>query len=77
VPVGSGDTPLFALFAERSAATADLVRKFEGLLEPDTRPPFHEGSIWLVRPDGYVACSSRDVGAVADYLDGIAHRGKP
>jgi 2-polyprenyl-6-methoxyphenol hydroxylase-like FAD-dependent oxidoreductase len=77
VPVGSGDTPLFALFAERSAATADLVRKFEGLLEPDTRPPFHEGGIWLVRPDGYVACSSRDVGAVADYLDGIARRGKP
>jgi 2-polyprenyl-6-methoxyphenol hydroxylase-like FAD-dependent oxidoreductase len=77
MPVGSGNTPLFALFAEKSAPTADLVRKFESLLDPDIRPPFHEGGIWLVRPDGYVACSSRDMGDVADYLDGIARTGKP
>ena len=71
VPVGSGGTPLFALFAEKTAATADLLRRFGGLLDPDIRPPFHEGGIWLVRPDGYLACSTRDVDVVAGYLNGI------
>jgi 2-polyprenyl-6-methoxyphenol hydroxylase-like FAD-dependent oxidoreductase len=71
VPVGSGSTPLFALFAENTADTADLIKRFEGLVDPDIRPPLHDGGIWLVRPDGYVACSSRDAGDVAAYLDGI------
>ena len=43
VPVGSGTTPLFALFADKTTATADLVRSFQGLLDPDIRPPFHDG----------------------------------
>jgi 2-polyprenyl-6-methoxyphenol hydroxylase-like FAD-dependent oxidoreductase len=77
VPVGSGDTPRFVLFAEQSNATADLIRRFEPLLDPDVRPPFDLGGIWLVRPDGYVACSSRDVDTVARYLDGIVRRNKP
>jgi 2-polyprenyl-6-methoxyphenol hydroxylase-like FAD-dependent oxidoreductase len=71
VPAGSGGTPFFALFAEKTSATADLVRRFEGLLDPDIRPPFHADGIWLVRPDGYVACSSSDADFVASYLDGI------
>jgi hypothetical protein len=70
VPVGSGGTPRFALFAEEIAVTADLVKKFEALLDPDVRPPLQTGAIWLVRPDGYVACSSRDPDDVAAYLDG-------
>jgi 2-polyprenyl-6-methoxyphenol hydroxylase-like FAD-dependent oxidoreductase len=75
-PVGSGGSPLFALFAVETAATADLVRKFDGLLDPDIRPPFHDDGIWLVRPDGYVACSSRDTDVVACYLDGIIRPSK-
>lgn len=71
VPVGSRSSPLFAIFAEKTTTTADLIKRFEGLLDPDIRPPFHDGGIWLVRPDGYVACSSRDPGSVARYLDGI------
>jgi 2-polyprenyl-6-methoxyphenol hydroxylase-like FAD-dependent oxidoreductase len=71
VPVGSGTTPLFALFATKTAPTADLMRRFAGLLEPDVRPPLHEGGIWLVRPDGYVACSSSDQAVVANYLDAL------
>jgi len=71
VPVGSGGTPRFALFAEKTTATAELMRRFEGLLDPDIRPTFHDGGIWLVRPDGYVACSSRDADVVASHLDGI------
>jgi len=70
-PVGSGRAPLFALFAEKSTAIADLTRRFDRLLDPEVRPAFHGGGIWLVRPDGYVACSSRDADVVADYLDGI------
>ncbi len=77
VPVGSGGTPRFALFAEKTTATADLMRRFEGLLDPDIRPPFHDGGIWLVRPDGYVACSSRDADVVASYLDGIVRPSMP
>ena len=48
VPVGSGDTPRFALFADKTAATVDLIRRFGGLLDPDIRPPFDNGGIWLV-----------------------------
>ncbi|HEY1723030.1 MAG TPA: FAD-dependent monooxygenase, partial [Magnetospirillaceae bacterium] len=59
-PVGSGAHPLFALFANTSAASIGLTRQFPGLLDPDIRAPFHEGGTWLVRPDGYVACSSSD-----------------
>jgi 2-polyprenyl-6-methoxyphenol hydroxylase-like FAD-dependent oxidoreductase len=69
VPVGSGDAPLFALFAERGAATEDLVRRFDGLLDPAVRPPFRDGGIWLVRPDGYAACSSEDPAAVGGHLE--------
>jgi 2-polyprenyl-6-methoxyphenol hydroxylase-like FAD-dependent oxidoreductase len=71
VPVGSGGTPLLALFAEKTDSTADLVRRFQGLLDPDIRPAFHDGGIWLVRPDGYVACSSRDTDVVASYLNRV------
>jgi hypothetical protein len=71
VPVGSGGTPLLALFAEKTDSTADLVRRFQGLLDPDIRPAFHDGGIWLVRPDGYVACSARDTDVVASYLNRV------
>jgi 2-polyprenyl-6-methoxyphenol hydroxylase-like FAD-dependent oxidoreductase len=75
VPVGAGGTPLFALFAEPTAATTDLIRRFVGLLDPDVRPPLNAGGIWLVRPDGYVACSSSDAGVIASYLEGIVRSG--
>jgi hypothetical protein len=70
-PVGSGGAPLFALFAERTAATDELLGRFEGLLDPDIRPPLRERGIWLVRPDGYAACSTSNPGVVANYLDGL------
>ena len=69
--VGSGDRPLFAVFAEKTSAVDDLARRFDGLLDPVIRPPLSEGGIYLVRPDGYVACSSRDVDVVAQYVDGL------
>jgi 2-polyprenyl-6-methoxyphenol hydroxylase-like FAD-dependent oxidoreductase len=71
LPVGSGDSPRFALFAQETPGTADLVRRYGGQLDPDVRPPLVEGGLWLVRPDGYVACSSREAHVVADYLDNL------
>jgi 2-polyprenyl-6-methoxyphenol hydroxylase-like FAD-dependent oxidoreductase len=71
VPVGSGDAPRFALFADKTSATADLVKRFEGLLDPDIRPSLRDRGVWLVRPDGHVACSSLDAGVIANYLDSI------
>jgi hypothetical protein len=75
-PVGRGGAPLFALFAERNAATADLLRRFEGLLDPDIRPPFRDGGVWLVRPDGYVVCSTDDTEVVANCLDRMVQSAK-
>jgi 2-polyprenyl-6-methoxyphenol hydroxylase-like FAD-dependent oxidoreductase len=71
VPVGAGSAPRFALFAANTTATADLLERFPRLLDREVRPPLRDGGIWLVRPDGYLACSSSDTGAVAKYLEGL------
>ncbi len=70
-PVGAGSTPQFTLFAVESAATNQLVKKFEGLLNPEILPPLGQDGIWLVRPDGYVAFAAKDLSAVSDYLSGL------
>ena len=54
-PVGAGGTPRFAIFAQAGPEGAELIARHRDLLEPEIRPPFAEGGIWLVRPDGYVA----------------------
>ena len=41
--MGSGNTPLVALFAEKTTATAGLIERFEGLRDPEIRPLFHKG----------------------------------
>jgi hypothetical protein len=73
-PVGAGGTPRFALFAQADSEGAALIARHGDLLEPAVRPPFEEGNIWLVRPDGYVALVARH-GAwadVEDYLQRVA-----
>jgi hypothetical protein len=77
LPPGSDAMPLFALFAEQSAATTELVKKFPGLIDPAIRPAFEGKGIWLVRPDGYVACSAGNVNAVTSYLDDIVRSRSP
>ena len=57
-PVGAGGTPLFALFAEASVAASQFAARYPGILEPNIRKPFHEGGLWLVRPDGYTALAT-------------------
>jgi hypothetical protein len=70
-PVGLGDTPRFALFAASSPDVIELVKKFDGLLDPDIRSPLVQDGIWLVRPDGYVACSAKEASTISDYLGRI------
>jgi 2-polyprenyl-6-methoxyphenol hydroxylase-like FAD-dependent oxidoreductase len=74
VPIGSGAIPRFALFADKNSATADLLRQFDRLLDPDIRPPLREGGIWLIRPDGYVACSARSQDLIAKYLENLCQQ---
>jgi hypothetical protein len=73
VPVGSGSSPRFALFAAPAPAASELLQNYPKLLESTIRPPFASGRIWLVRPDGYMACVARDgnAGGLADYLRDI------
>jgi 2-polyprenyl-6-methoxyphenol hydroxylase-like FAD-dependent oxidoreductase len=71
-PVGAGDTPRFALFAQSDSEGAALIARHGDLLEPQIRPPFAEGNIWLVRPDGYVALVAGH-GAWGDVEDYLGH----
>jgi hypothetical protein len=73
-PVGGGNTPRFALFAEPGEAASRSIARYPNLLEPNLRTPFHPGGVWLVRPDGYTALAAGRDGwdQVADYLSRIA-----
>jgi hypothetical protein len=70
LPVGAGDTPRFALFAEAGPETDQILHEHADLLEPALRAPLSPRAVWLVRPDGYVAAVSLDldVKVIADYL---------
>ena len=77
-PVGGGDTPRFALFAQAGDECTWLIARFPDLLEASPRAPFDEHGMWLVRPDGYVAATvARDAhGEIADYLGNLAGAGR-
>jgi 2-polyprenyl-6-methoxyphenol hydroxylase-like FAD-dependent oxidoreductase len=57
-PPGSGTRPRFALFAPSTPATAALIEEFSPVLDRELRPPIRQQALWLVRPDGYVACAA-------------------
>jgi 2-polyprenyl-6-methoxyphenol hydroxylase-like FAD-dependent oxidoreductase len=74
-PVGAGATPRFAIFAEAAGGdSAQLAARYPELLEPEVRAPFHEGGLWLVRPDGYVALAAKsgEWDKVGAYLERLA-----
>jgi hypothetical protein len=68
-PVGSGTSPLLTVFGTPTSATAGLIKRFPALVDPVLRSPFREDGLWLVRPDGYVACAAGadDEGVIARY----------
>jgi 2-polyprenyl-6-methoxyphenol hydroxylase-like FAD-dependent oxidoreductase len=70
-PPGAGSTPRFALYAD-SRAASELIKGHSELLDPIVRPPIHPGGIWLIRPDGYVACSADAPAVISGYLDTLA-----
>jgi 2-polyprenyl-6-methoxyphenol hydroxylase-like FAD-dependent oxidoreductase len=67
-PVGSGSTPRFALMATPSPEVSQLLARFSKVLDPELGLPDHRDGNWLVRPDGYIACSSAKAGDIARYL---------
>jgi FAD binding domain len=69
-PVGFGASPRFVLFAASTAATAGLIERFSAVLDPVLNSPIRQDGLWLVRPDGYVACAAAagDEGVIARYL---------
>jgi hypothetical protein len=67
--IGAASTPQFTLLAEPGPAVHALLAAHPALLAPTLLPPLEPGAIWLVRPDGYVACVARDPAPIRDYLD--------
>jgi 2-polyprenyl-6-methoxyphenol hydroxylase-like FAD-dependent oxidoreductase len=74
-PVGAGSAPRFVLFADDTPELTELTWTFSTLVDSAIRKPLHEGEIWLVRPDGYVAASSRDIRDIAETLTRLKHPG--
>jgi hypothetical protein len=71
--VGAGDRPRFVLFADPDRMPTTLQENYADLLETTLREPFHQGGMWLVRPDGYIALSARasEWNAVISYLTSL------
>lgn len=67
VAFGSGGSPRFALAAEPNAELEALVARFPEMLDKRLRVP-RGNYISLVRPDGYLACTSVDPSQIEDYL---------
>lgn len=76
VPFGAGNVPYFTLCAEPDQTVERLLANYPKLIDPELRVPFAAGGMWLVRPDGYAACSARigDERTIAEYLDQITGR---
>lgn len=75
-PVGSGNTPRFALFANDQAGFTAFANGHAEILETTLRPLQNGTRICLVRPDGYVAMTSAagQWQEVDDYLYRITGR---
>lgn len=71
-PIGSGETPRFAILASEDPP-ANLLAAHPALLEPKSRTPVDPAGLHLVRPDGYVALTAKagDWQAVKSYLDKV------
>ncbi|MFW7267486.1 FAD-dependent monooxygenase [Gluconacetobacter sp. Hr-1-5] len=59
LPIPVRDTPRFTLFARDDAEARALIGRHPALLDAQLRTPPDGKGIWLVRPDGYVAATSR------------------
>ncbi|UHD45364.1 hypothetical protein LUX29_20605 [Aureimonas altamirensis] len=73
-PIGLGPNPRFTLFADETDELSTMLQGFGNLVDQHIRAPIRAGMLLLVRPDGYVACSTNNVSAIADYLLRISGR---
>jgi hypothetical protein len=73
VPQATGEAPRFTLFADDSEPVQQLLRDHAAILDAAPQPTLQNGGLWLVRPDGYVACTARTghENTVAAYLGEI------
>jgi 2-polyprenyl-6-methoxyphenol hydroxylase-like FAD-dependent oxidoreductase len=71
-PVGSGDIPRFALMAAPSPEVSQLLARFTKVLDPELCSSKGSDGKWLIRPDGYIACSSTKSEDIAQYLSGLS-----
>jgi 2-polyprenyl-6-methoxyphenol hydroxylase-like FAD-dependent oxidoreductase len=70
-PVGSGSAPRFALMAAPSPEVSALLSRFSRVLDHELCSPNRRQGNWLVRPDGYIACSSTKSEDIAQYLSDL------
>jgi len=70
-PVSTGNKPRFTVFAKADQASFQFLALYSALVEPQLRQPFHDGGLWLVRPDGYIALVTKagDWQQAASFLD--------
>lgn len=71
-PIGSGGVPRFALMATPSPEVSELLLRFNKVLDAELCSPNRRKGNWLVRPDGYIACSSTKPEDIAQYLSDLA-----
>ncbi len=71
-PVGSGDIPRFALMAAPSPEVSQLLMRFTKVLDPELCPSKDSDGKWLIRPDGYIACSSTKFEDIAQFLSELS-----
>lgn len=76
-PVGSGNAPRFAVMALPSSEVSQLLARFSEVLDSELRSPKDSVGIWLIRPDGYIACSSTKSEDIAQYLSGLSIASRP
>jgi 2-polyprenyl-6-methoxyphenol hydroxylase-like FAD-dependent oxidoreductase len=74
VPQAAGDAPRFTLFADDCESVRQLLRDHAAILDRMPRKSLEGGGMWLVRPDGYIACTARagHENTVAAYLERIS-----
>jgi 2-polyprenyl-6-methoxyphenol hydroxylase-like FAD-dependent oxidoreductase len=75
-PVGSGNSPRFAIFGSTHEKFSVLLERFPRLIEPTVRAPIDPNVMALVRPDGYIGLltggGAVDWDEIGSYLDKIA-----
>ncbi len=53
-----------------------VIAQYPDLLEPNLRKPFHDGGLWLVRPDGYVAMAANGTAGTRLPATSVTLRGR-